>query len=32
LRDALAGSRNPVAVQLGLQLGIDTVAALAGPA
>jgi penicillin-binding protein 1A len=29
LRDALAGSRNPVAVQLGLQLGIDTVAALA---
>ena len=29
LRDALAGSRNPVAVQLGLQLGMDTVAALA---
>ena len=29
LRDALARSRNPVAVQLGLQLGMDSVAALA---
>ena len=29
LRDALAGSRNPVAVQLGQQLGMDTVGALA---
>jgi penicillin-binding protein 1A len=29
LRDALVGSRNPVAVQLGQQLGMDTVAALA---
>lgn len=29
LRDALARSRNPVAIQLGLQLGMDSVAALA---
>ena len=29
LRDALAGSRNPVAVQIGQQLGMDSVGALA---
>ena len=29
LRDALARSRNPVAIQLGLQLGMDSISALA---